>query len=274
MLRNPNLGGGIKLPTLSNPGAAGDLLTGKQLIDQDGNILTGSMPSVSHPRPTISVSSSGLITASHTQSAGKVSSGTTTKTQQLTTQAGKTVTPGTSRQTAVSSGRYTTGAVYVAGDSNLAAGNIKDGVSIFGVTGSLKAYTGTSGSLDANAYAEFESSYMSKLTFTFNSMTASFPRGRPSFIYLSIYEAGTQIETGTVVAAGIFNDATEGGDDHYLTRHMLALGYQGFETALIGDYIDVQVVGNDLVLRIDTRSSYGYFFYRGVRYSVTVPTGI
>ena len=274
MLRNPNLGGGIKLPTLSNPGAAGDLLSGKQLIDSNGNVLTGTMASVSHPQPSISVSSSGLITASHTQSAGKVAGGTTSKTQQLTTQGGKTVTPGKSRQTAVRSGRYTTGTVYVAGDSNLVAGNIKDGVSIFGVTGNLKAYTGTSGSLNANAYAEFESAYLYKLTLTIDSMTALFPRGRPSFIYLSIYEAGTYIETGTVVAAGIFNDAIEEGDDHYLTRHMLALGYQGFETALIGDYIDVQVVGNDLVLRIDTRKSYGYFFYEGVRYSVTVPTGI
>ena len=35
---------GKKLPTLTNPGTAADLLTGKQLIDADGNVLTGTMP--------------------------------------------------------------------------------------------------------------------------------------------------------------------------------------------------------------------------------------
>lgn len=35
---------GEKLPTLTNPGSAADLLAGKQLIDADGNILTGTMP--------------------------------------------------------------------------------------------------------------------------------------------------------------------------------------------------------------------------------------
>lgn len=78
--------------------------------------------------PTINVSSSGLITAK---------AGDETTTKQLNTQAAKTVTPGTSAQTAVASGKYTTGAVTVAGDSNLAAENIKSGVSIFGKTGSL-----------------------------------------------------------------------------------------------------------------------------------------
>jgi hypothetical protein len=79
--------------------------------------------------PTISVNSSGLITASvsgtqsitPTVTAGYVSSGTAgtitvsgSATKQLTTQAAKTITPSTSSQTAVASGRYTTGAVTVA----------------------------------------------------------------------------------------------------------------------------------------------------------------
>ena len=85
--------------------------------------------------PSISVSSSGLITASSTQSEGYVTSGTKSSTQQLTTQAAKTVTPGRSSQTAVASGRYTTGNITVAGDSNLVASNIKSGVNIFGVRG-------------------------------------------------------------------------------------------------------------------------------------------
>ena len=88
--------------------------------------------------PSITVSSGGLITASAN---GK------SATQQLTVQAAKTVTPGTSSQTAVESGRYTTGAVTVSGDANLVAANILSGKSIFGVNGSLVVqtfYTGTS----------------------------------------------------------------------------------------------------------------------------------
>lgn len=128
---------GVKLPELENPGAAADLLAGKQLVDQYGNPLTGTMPEVEQAVPSVSVSSSGLITASTVQEAGHVAAGSKSSTKQLATQAGKTVTPGTSRQTAVASGRYTTGPVYVAGDTNLKAENIKNGVSIFGVVGSM-----------------------------------------------------------------------------------------------------------------------------------------
>lgn len=100
--------------------------------------------------PTISINSSGLITASvngtqnvtPTVNAGYVSSGTAgtitvsgSATKQLTTQAAKTITPSTSSQTAVASGRYTTGVVTVKGDANLKAENIASGISIFGVVG-------------------------------------------------------------------------------------------------------------------------------------------
>ena len=78
--------------------------------------------------PSISVSSSGLITATAsatksvtpTVSEGYVSSGTAgtitvsgSNTSQLSTQAGTTITPTESEQTAVASGKYTTGAVKV-----------------------------------------------------------------------------------------------------------------------------------------------------------------
>lgn len=123
------------LPDLSNPGAADDLRSGKQLVGADGSIVTGNLPEVIQATPTISVSSGGLITAFATQSGGIVEGGSKSSTQQLTTQAAKTVTPGTTNQTAVASGRYTTGDVDVAGDANLKAENIAEGVSIFGVTG-------------------------------------------------------------------------------------------------------------------------------------------
>ena len=129
------IGSIVKVPSLSNPGSAGDLRSGKQLASADGSVVTGTLAEVTQPTPSISVSSGGLITASATQSGGIVAAGSKSSTQQLTTQAAKTVTPGTTAQTAVASGRYTTGAVQVAGDANLKAENIAEGVSIFGVTG-------------------------------------------------------------------------------------------------------------------------------------------
>lgn len=104
-------------------------------MECNGAKITRRVASATQATPSITVSSTGLITASATQTEGYVSAGTESITEQLTTQAGKTVTPTTSNQTAVASGRYTTGAITVKGDSNLVAGNIKKGVSIFGVTG-------------------------------------------------------------------------------------------------------------------------------------------
>lgn len=75
---------------------------------------TKSVTTATQATPSISVSSAGLITASSTQSTGYVSKGTKSATKQLTVQAAKTVTPTKSSQTAVASGRYTTGAVTVA----------------------------------------------------------------------------------------------------------------------------------------------------------------
>lgn len=102
--------------------------------------------------PTITVdSSTGEITASvsasqsvtPTVSAGYVSSGTAgtitvsgSDTKQLTVQAAQTITPTTSNQT-IAAGTYLTGAQTIAGDASLVASNIKSGVSIFGVAGSL-----------------------------------------------------------------------------------------------------------------------------------------
>lgn len=95
----------------------------------------GNSPQVEVATPTISVSAGGLITASTQQGKGYVPGGSKSATQQLPTQGAKTVTPTTTEQIAVASGRYTTGDVKVAGDANLVAENIAEGVSIFGVQG-------------------------------------------------------------------------------------------------------------------------------------------
>ena len=107
---------------------------GLSLVAVDG------MPTAAQATPTISVSASGLITAIATQEEGYVEAGTKAATKQLTTQAAQTITPGTSNKT-IASGRYLTGTQTIKGDSNLVAGNIKKGVSIFGVSGNYEGAT-------------------------------------------------------------------------------------------------------------------------------------
>lgn len=58
--------------------------------------------------------------------------------------AAETITPGTENQT-IAANQYLTGAQTIKGDGNLSAGNIKKGVSIFGVIGTLEA--GSSGGM-------------------------------------------------------------------------------------------------------------------------------
>ena len=96
---------------------------------------SGLVATTTQATPSISVSSDGLITASATQSAGYVSSGTQSATMQLSTKSATTYTPKTSNQT-IPSGYYLTGRQTIKGDSNLVASNIRSGVSIFGVAGS------------------------------------------------------------------------------------------------------------------------------------------
>lgn len=71
MIHNTLIIAGKKLPTLTTPGDAADLLAGKQLIDADGNVLTGTMPSLAAQAITPG-------TADQTIAAGKYLSGAQT----------------------------------------------------------------------------------------------------------------------------------------------------------------------------------------------------
>ena len=122
---------------------ASDIIKGKTAY-VNGEKVTGTIPTVAQATPSISVSTAGKITASATQSAGDVSTGTKSATKQLTAQAAQTITPGTSDKT-IASGRYLTGTQTIKGDANLVAGNIKSGVSIFGVTGTYEGAGGSGG---------------------------------------------------------------------------------------------------------------------------------
>lgn len=121
----------------ATPSTSAQTVTPDSGYDGLSQVTVNAMPTATQATPSIAVTTGGLITASATQTAGYVAAGTKSSTKQLTTQAAKTIMPSTSNQTAVASGRYTTGAVTVKGDTNLKAANILKGVSIFGVAGSL-----------------------------------------------------------------------------------------------------------------------------------------
>lgn len=134
------------------------MLTAGDLLDRNIKVsITTPSGSATTPAttiyaiPTITIdSTTGGITAVNnetqsvtpTVSAGYISSGTAGTitvsggaSTTLSTVNGATITPTTSNQTAVAAGKYTLGAVTVAGDANLVAANIAEGVTIFGVTG-------------------------------------------------------------------------------------------------------------------------------------------
>ena len=107
-----------------------------------------SVETATQATPTISVDNSGKITATSEQSAGYVAAGTKSATKQLSTQAAQTITPGTADQT-LAAGQYLSGAQTIKGDANLVAGNIKSGVSIFGVAGTYVGSGGSGGGIQA-----------------------------------------------------------------------------------------------------------------------------
>ena len=95
------------------------LTSGNQMLKgvsaySKGKKYTGTIPTVEAPTPDISVSDSGVITATVSNSKGYQAGATTkTSTQQLMTQGEKVITPNDSTQTAVNAGVYTTGPITV-----------------------------------------------------------------------------------------------------------------------------------------------------------------
>lgn len=105
--------------------------------------VSGSSASVSTGTNTLTLSKTVSITP--VVSAGYVASGTAANasvslTASVTTKGATTYTPTTSNQT-IAASTYLTGAQTIEGDANLVASNIKSGVSIFGVSGSLTSAT-------------------------------------------------------------------------------------------------------------------------------------
>lgn len=134
-----------------------------------------------------------------TVTAAKLLSGTTAHdkkgakiTGTIPSQGAQTITPGTANKT-IAAGKYLSGAQTIKGDQNLKAENIAEGVSIFGVTGTLKAggeIKTASGSTVITASGGYGHIIVSGLDFT------------PCAVYASIYNTNAykaNVNTGAIL---------------------------------------------------------------------------
>ena len=201
----------------------GDVLAGKYFVNDQGNLLMGSIATKSNSNLSVSgktitgpagyysdgISKSisdgalsdsvtidvdprtGNITAnSGVKTAGYLStSKTTSGTKPLTTFNNSTAfTPGKTEQTIVNSGVYTLSPVKIAGDSDLDPANIKSGVSIFGVSGKLVVGNYTA------IFVEDRDPYTNtqfRVACNADPLLSLYGTAYPKLVMITAYDAGT-----------------------------------------------------------------------------------
>lgn len=164
----------------------GDIVNGKTAYTGDGKI-TGIMPTLANSAITINVSSGGLIgvvTKNNSKLRRYLSpNNMITKTQQLPTVSGRTITPGRSNLTILTDGKYgIDGNMIVTGDANLLPENIKAGVSIFGVYGSANTTLNTN--YNDGIITQYVTSSSGRTTIRIAHMSALDFTPKAAYVYL------------------------------------------------------------------------------------------
>lgn len=132
---------------------------GSTQVDMQGGFVTGGASGASLQSKTVSPSESAQTVKADNGYDGlsQVTVNAVSKTyvgSGVTKKSAATYTPGTSDQS-IASGQYLNGTQTIKGDSNLTAGNIRNGVKIFNVTGTYAGggSSGGSGNNNVEAYA-------------------------------------------------------------------------------------------------------------------------
>lgn len=131
---------------------------GSNAVDMQGGFVTGGASGAVLQSKTVSPSESAQTIKADNGYDGlsQVTVNAVSKTyvgSGVTKKSAATYTPGTSNQT-IAANQYLNGAQTIKGDANLVAGNIKSGVSIFGVAGTYAGSSsgGSSGNNNVEAY--------------------------------------------------------------------------------------------------------------------------
>lgn len=266
-------GGGLTNSKLALANAqAADVRSGKKFYAGDKQIKTGTLADVTQATPAITVDAAGKITASATQAAGVVAAGTKSATKQLTVQAGKTVTPSISAQTAVASQRFTTGDVkvaavngiirvtYPAGDtctckngSTTLTANASDGITVFlvpntgtwtlTVTNGTKTATKTVSITATSRFANVTLAYFTAtLNITYPAKSTCVIKNSSGAQVASDTNTGTAAKTwtATVGATGTYTitaTATDGSGKTKSTTVSITTNGQVATAELAYDYI-------------------------------------
>lgn len=197
----------------------------------------------------------------------------------ISKKAAATITPGTTDQT-ISLGQYLSGSQTIKGDKNLVAKNIKSGVSIFGVTGTLE--TGSAG-IGTGGYVWAKYSKKIGYAETLGEASSSKPSGFSSTKYRSY----------TITDDGYYELGSDLGlDEYYLpsgatngkTKTILSKAYMGkYQTRTLADEkTALDKRGDELIeyLSSDTEDTYPndgamgeYYFIKIFSPSVNVVAG-
>lgn len=162
----------------------------------------------------------GTATASDVLSGKTIGTENGLVTGTIALKAAATITPGTSNQT-IAAGQYLSGVQTIKGDTDLVASNIKNGVDIFGVVGTL-----TAASLGGKKYATgtITSLNLSKITITSLNFTPK---------YLMIYAKGASYYQYFIYFNGLYHctwasfDGSTYSDARSTTK--LTVNNDGFE---------------------------------------------
>lgn len=215
---------------------ATDVRSGKIAYGKRGRIV-GMAATVEAATPMITIDNAGNITATVTQDDGFVTGATKSASYQMPVTSLSNITPSAQAQTFQTEGTYNLGNITVAGDINLKPENIKDGVTIFGVTGTAKGSEAVTGTYQGNAGIRVTTPQSINLGFKPKFVFVSeegftFDSNSPWYYYSDLDDTGDKTAVaGSVAAYAFVGSPTKGFDEDDNEVSCLEITDNGFNVA-------------------------------------------